>query len=354
MAGYNSNGIFTGAICENLLIGLDQITTEGNLPSDKRSYLGYLDALRSPMNKEGVELNPIPVQQGTKKKTVRIAYNQRVIENEVDASESEDCTPPRYPDFLETDFDVDQYAQYEFGLSQKQATLICQGGDNNALIRRFIFQAFDAMNRKINRNILTTQASNFGFNYGNSPASATTKSVNVLVGSTGAPLATGIQTIKQDYFEKNQYAGNPMVIGQGNIMKYFDTIMGGCCNQDGVDMGAYMAKTGVAAFLDTMVDDTIGTNQFIVLAPGMHQFVPFLYNVDYNEGQMGTAFFSRITDPRTGMEYDMMVDINGCNREYYVRLSLNYGLWIQPNDTYHQDDPLYRTNGSTRYTAATT
>lgn len=354
MAGYNSDGVFTAAICENLLIGLDQVTKNENLPSARRSYLGYLEALRSSLNTSGVEITPIPVQDGTKHKIVRIAYNQRVIENEVDAQESTDCTPPRYPDFIETTFDVDKFAQYEFGLSQRQATLICQGGNNDELINRFIMQAFDAINRKINRTILTTQTSGFGFNYGNTPGSATTKSINVLVGSTGAPLATGIQTLKQDYYEKNQYAGTPLVIGAGNIMKYYDTIATGCCNQDGVDMMAYAGKYGAAFFLDTLVESVVGTNQFIVLAPGMLQFVPFLRYVDYNAGQMGTAFNTTITDPRTGMVYDMKVDVDGCNEKYYVRISLNYGLWIQPTDTFHQDDPLYRTNGSTRYTAATT
>lgn len=352
MAGYNSDGIFTAAICENILIGLEQVTRPENNPNTRRSFLGYLDALRSSMNMGGVQV--IPVQDETKRKIVRIAYNQRVIENEVDAQESTDCTPPRYPDYLETEFEVDKFAQYEFGLSQREATLICLGGDNQQLINRFLFQAFDAVNRKIDRTLLTEQSTSFGFNYGNTPGSATAKSINVLVGSTGAPLATGIQTLKQDYYEKNQYEGTPLIIGQGNIFKYYETITSGCCNQDGVDMGAYAARTGAALFLDTLVEDVLGTNQFIVLAPGMLQFVPYHRYVGYNAGQMGTAFNTTITDPRTGMTYDMKVDVDGCNEKYYIRISLNYGLWVQPNDTFHQDDPLYRTNGSLRYIAATT
>lgn len=352
MAGYNNDGVFTAAICENLLIGLEQVTNPANNPNTRRSYLGYLDALRSGINTAGVSM--MPVQDGTKRKIVRIAYNQRVIENEVDTAESTDCTPPRYPDFLETEFEVDKFVQHEFGLSQREATLICLGGDNNQLINRFMLQAFDALNRKINRTNLTTQTANFGFNYGNTPGSATTKSINVLVTSTGAPLATGIQTLKQDYYEKNQYEGTPLIVGQGNIMKYYDTIATGCCNQDGVDMGAYAAKYGAAFFLDTQVEDVVGANQFIVLAPGMLQFVPYNRYVGYNAGQMGTAFNTTVTDPRTGMTYDMKVDVDGCGEKYYIRLSLNYGLWIQPTNTFHQDDPLYRTNGSLRYTAATT
>jgi hypothetical protein len=352
MAGYNNDGVFTAALCENILIGLEQVTRPENNPMTRRSYLGYLEALRSPMNMAGVEI--MPVQDGTKEKTVRIAYNQRVIENEVDTSESTDCTPPRYPDFLETEFEVDQFVQHEFGLNQREATKICLGGDNNGLINRFMLQAFDALNRKINRTILTTQTSNFGFNYGNSPGSAATKSINVLVGSTGAPLATGIQTLKQDYYELNQYEGTPLIVGQGNIMKYYDTIATGCCNQDGVDMGAYAAKYGAAFFLDTMVESVVGTNQFIVLAPGMLQFVQRNRYVSYNAGQMGTAFNTTVTDPRTGMTYDMKLDVDGCNEKYYIRISLNFGLWYQPTNTFHQDDPLYRTNGSLRYTAATT
>lgn len=354
MAGYNSDGIFTAAICENILIGLEDVTRQDNLPVLRRSYLGYLDALRSPMNTEGVRMVPVPVQDGTKRKIVRIAYLQRAVESEVDEGESTDCTPPRYPDYTETEFEVDKIAQYEFGLDQRKATLICRGGDNNSLIQNFMFAGFDSLNRKINKRLLTTQSTNFGFNYGNTPASAATKSINVLVGSTGAPLATGIQELDQDYYEKNQYAGTKMVIGQGNIFKYYKTITTGCCNQDGVDMNAYMAQAGAAMFLDTTVEGIIGANQFIVLAPGMLQFVPYFRYVDYNAGQMGTSFNTTVTDPRTGMRYDMKVDVDGCNEKYYVRLALNYGLWFHPTDTFHPEDPLYRTNGSTRYTAATT
>lgn len=352
MAGYNSDGIFTGAICEKILIGLEDVTRTDNLPLLRRSYLGYLDALRSSLNTTGVSV--VPVQDGTKEKTVRIAYLQRAVESEVSETETTSCEPVRYPDFSETEFEVDKFVEHQFGLSQRQATLICRGGDNNALISQFMGRGFDAIRRKINRRLLTIQSTNFGFNQGNTPPSAATKSINVLVASTGAPLATGIQVLKQDYYEHNQYAGMPLVVGQGNIMKYFDTMTNGCCNQDGVDMAAYASKYGAAMFLDTITEVVIGSNQFIVLAPGMLQFIPWLRYVSYNAGQMGTSFNTTVTDPLTGMQYDMKIDYDGCLEKYFVKLSLNYGLWIQPTDTFNAGDPLYRTNGSLRYTAATT
>lgn len=350
MAGYNTDGVFTGSLCENILIGLDQITTSSNVPAKKRSLLGFLDFLVSPLNKGGTQV--IPYQVDSKQAAVRIKYMQRTVESEVTTSEDGNCTPERYPDFLETNFSVTRKVSYNFGLKPREVALICKEG-NYDIINMHMAHAFDALARKINSVLLGVKVLNMGANVGNSSATSA-KSINVLVGSTGAPLATGIQTLNQDYYEKNQYYGTPAVIGGGNIMKYFSTIATGCCNQDGVDMMALASKLGYAPFIDTQLETTFGSNQFIVMAPGMDQLVTFNRYVGENAGQMGTAFNSTVTDPITGLTYDMKIDADGCNEAYYVRLTLNYDLWYQPYDVFNAADPLYRTNGSLRYTAATT
>lgn len=351
MAGYNSTGVFTASICEKVLMGLENITQNGNLPNTKRSYLGYLDFVTSDLNKSNTEV--IPVQNETKHKTVRIKYTNRVVESEVTEAEDGNCTPERYPDFLETTFDVDKVVSFNFGLKKREATLICSEG-NQDLITRKMTEAFDAIARIINKRLLNVQLLNMGYNYGNSPASASTKSVNVLVAATGAPLATGIQTLDQDYYEKNQYSGTGAIIGAGNIMKYWKTIKTGCCNQDGVDMAAYAAELGWAPFLDTQLEGVFGSNQFLVLAPGLNQLVTLNRYVGENSGQFGTSMDTTVVDPRTGITYDMKIDYDGCNEAFYIRLTLNYGLWTQPVDVFNAGDPLYRTNGVSRYTAATT
>lgn len=352
MAGYNTDGVFTAGICEQILSNLSQYASAGNLPANVRSRLGFLNWIQSPLNKQAVEV--IPISEDTKKvPSVRIKYQQRVVESEVTTSEDGNCTPERYPDFLETTMDVDSIVSYNFGLSQRQATLICNEGDSE-LINNQINLAFDALARTVNRVLLGKLLLNFGYNQGVSPASAGTTSINTLVAATGAPIATAIQDLHQDYYESNQYTGIPAVIGQGNIIKYFRTIRSGCCNDSGVDMNALAAELGFAPFIDTQIESVLGTNQFAVMAPGLWQLVPYNRYVGANSGVMGTATNMTITDPVTGLTYDMKVDVDGCNEKYYIRLTLNYGLWKPPVDTFNAEDPLFRINGATRYTAATT
>ena len=351
MAGYNTDGIYTAGLCEQILTSLADHTLAGNLPSNKRSYLGFLDYLQSPLNKGGVTAIPYE-SDNAKYAQVRIKYQQRTVESEVTTSEDGNCEPERYPDWLETTLDVTRVVSYNFGLKKRQVARICDGGNMDELMGE-INQTFDALARKVNSKLLDLALANMGYNYGNSPASASSKSVNFITAATGAPLALGIQALDQDYYEKNQYFGTPAIIGAGNVMKYWKTIASGCCNQDGVDMASYANSLGWAPFLDTMIESTFGSNQFMVLAPGMLQLVPYHRYVGDNAGQFGTAVDTLITDPHTGLTYDMKVNYDGCNESYYVRLTLNYELWYQPVDVYNAGDPLYRTNGMTRYTAAT-
>lgn len=347
MAGYSTDGVFTAGICEKILSNLSNHTMAANLQSTKRSHLGYLQFLQSPLNKGNIQM--IPIQNDSKHKQVRILYKQRTVESEVTTSEDGNCTPERYPDYLETTFDVDSVISYNFGLKKREATLVCNGG-NDKIIMDEINESFDAMARKLNAALLAKQLLNFGYNYGNSPASGGVKSVAAL-GTNGAPLASFIQTLYSDYHEKNEYYGNAAIIGGGNVMKYFVTTMTGCCNQDGADQAAIAAQLGWAPFLDNTIEGVLGSNQFIMAAPGMIQMVPYLRYVGENAGQFGTSVDTTITDPATGLTYDMKVDYDGCNEAFYVRLTLNYGLWIPPVDTYNPADPLYRTNGSLRYAA---
>lgn len=347
MAGYNTNGVYTAGICEKILSNLSNHTVAANLPSAKRSHLGYLQFLQSPLNKSNIQV--IPVQNDSKHKVVRVLYKQRTVESEVTTSEDGNCTPERYPDFLETNFDVDSVVSYNFGIKKREASLICTGG-NDSLIMSEINESFDALARKLNAALLGKQLLNFGYNYGQTTASAAVKSVAAL-GSNGVPLASFIQTLHTDYHEKNEFYGTPAVIGGGNVMKYFLTTMTGCCNQDGVDMNALSSQLGWSPFLDTQVTGVLGADQFIIMAPGMVQFVPLNRYVGENAGQFGTSVDTTITDPVTGITYDMKIDYDGCNESFYVRLTLNYGLWIPPVDTFNAADPLYRTNGTLRYAA---
>jgi len=65
---YNSNGTFTAGTCLDNLIQLDSIKGGDFSAAKKRSKIGYLEALTSPLNTMGME--QLPVQEGSKERLV--------------------------------------------------------------------------------------------------------------------------------------------------------------------------------------------------------------------------------------------------------------------------------------------
>lgn len=347
--GYNNNGDFTAGICVEELRKLTQINGDIHSPFLQRTPSGYLEAITSAFNLKGT--TQIPIHIGTKKKTVRITYRQRTIESQVKETEDEVCSPDYFPDFNEEDVDVDKVASISFGLVEDQIALICEG--RGEFIIDTLAGQFDALAKNINKNILLDQVINFGVNKRTGLSTAT--SINVLNGTTGAPLATGIQDLKDDYNVQNQESGLPMVIGGSLINKYFDTLDVGCCNDAGTEMNALLQSAKLMRFLDVDIEGVIGVNNFAVLSPGRTQLVTWNKYVNENAYAVNPlASNGTIKDPRTGILYDMKVLKDECTDQWFIRLELNYGIHFQPLDAYQVDDPLRGINGTYLYTAATT
>jgi len=112
---------------------------------------------------------------------------------------------------------------------------------------------------------------------------------------------------------------------------------------------------GYAPFADTMVDGIIGANQFIVLEPQSVQFVTFNDYTGENATSSGTSVArGTITDSKTGITYDIKVLQDDCSDDWVVIMNINYDIFFQPGEAFQADDPLFGTNGTLRYTAATT
>jgi hypothetical protein len=347
--GYNSDGVFTAGKCLNELINLNEIKGGMFSAAKKRSKLGYLEAIASPLNMSGQR--QIPTQQGTKKRIVEIRWRQRVIVDQVEESLSGTCTSTDFPDFNSELFEVSKYAEYKFALNQTEFNAVCEG--RSEFINESIELAYDALARRINGALLTEQLTNFGINIA-SGSSATT-SVDVFPAATGAPNAAALQTLLFEYDMENEMVGTPIWVGGGNIYKYWKTLEQACCNDGGINMLDLSNSLGYAPFADTMVDGIIGANQFIVLEPQSVQFVTFNDYTGENATSSGTSVArGTITDSKTGITYDIKVLQDDCSDDWVVIMNINYDIFFQPGEAFQADDPLFGTNGTLRYTAATT
>lgn len=350
MACYSTDGYYTAGLCEALLVNLDNYVSSGNVPAMKRSKTGYLDAILSPLNNAGT-IATYPIQDGSKKRTVRVKYTTRATESAVSDTITLDCDADYYDDFKEEYVEADQEVSISFGIKEDAVKDVCEG--INDLTDLFIMNKLDALSRKVNEKLLTLQATNFGKNYGNGGAT-TAKTVTVLK-ADGSPNTGGLQDIIQDYQESNEYVGTPMIVGNGNIAKHLNAIQSGCCNDAGVDLAGMLRISdlqGASYFQDTQATSVWGAQDFAVIAPGTVKFLQWnRYNGDMIK--TGTDFsHTTFTDPRNGLVYDLKVFYDKCSEEWRFKISLSYGLFFIPADAWCDDDSLIGTNGTARYTGA--
>ena len=344
---YNSTGVFTAGKCLNELMELQ--STSGMNAAKKRSKLGYLEAINSPLN-IGMQ-SQIPVQNGSKKRVVELRWRQRTIETQVFTSESGSCTSDNYPDFNSELFEVDKYVEYKFALNTKEFKEVCEG--RGKFIQDSLENSYDAIARVINKESLTEQATEFGINLRTGVSTATT--VDVFPAATGAPNAAALQTLMADFEVENEMSGTPIWIGAGNIYKYWKTLEQACCNDAGINMLDLSNSLGYAPFTDTTMKQVLNTDEFIVLEQGSVQFVPFNDYVGEDVTSAGDSVArGTITDSKTGITYDIKVLQDDCSDDWVVKLSLHYGIFFQPLSAYQFDDPLYGTRGSLLYDANAT
>lgn len=347
--GYNSDGVFTAGKCLNMLLQLEDVKGGMFSSAKKRSKLGYLEAINSPLNMSGQR--QIPVQQGSKRRIVEIRWRQRVVVDQVEEAKSGTCTSTNFPDFNSELFEVTKEAEYKFALNTTEFKLVCEG--RSMFINESIELAYDALARRINGELLSEQLLNFGINIA-SGTSATT-SVDVFPASTGAPNASALQTLLFEYDISNEFVGTPIWVGGGNIYKFWKTLEQACCNDGGVNMLDLSNSLGYAPFADTMVDNSIGLNQFIVMEPQSVQFVTFNDYMGEDVTSSGTSVArGTIRDSKTGILYDIKVLQDDCSDDWVVKMNLNYDIFFQPGEAFQAQDPLFGTNGTLRYTANAT
>jgi hypothetical protein len=348
--GYNGTGVFTAGKCLNELMMLKDLKGGDFSAAKKRSKLGYLEAINSPLNMS--VQNQIPTQQGSKKRVVEIRWRQRTIETQVLEEESGTCTSTNFPDFNSELFEVSKYVEYKFALNTEEFKAVCEG--RSKFIQDSIELSYDALAKTINRAALTEQATNFGINLRTGSSAAS--SIDVFPAATGAPNAAALQTLQADFEIENEMVGTPIWIGAGNIYKYWKTLEQACCNDAGINMLDLSNSLGYAPFTDTMMGSVFASaNDFMVMEQGSIQFVPFNDYVGEDETSAGSSVArGRITDSKTGITYDIKVLQDDCSDDWVVKMSLHYDIFFQPQLAFQVDDPLYGTNGTLRYTAATT
>lgn len=334
---YSSPATFVEGICPKLQLALNDVLGT-NAPEAKRTEVGYLQAVTSPMNTGSMKQIPVDVGTG-KKKLVDVTLVQRGTEDDIQDTYNNGCTAEISKTPFEDTIEVTNVISTKgIAFSEDEMRKLCD--DDLSWIARIINSELDPFMVRLNKRLITEQNTNFG-NYANGSAAVQSfQMINTAAASARYMGEVGILNAFQDISAN----GRPMLIGQGNLRDYTRLSQIGCCNDQGIDMGR---SGGFDYFRDQHVGAITGNaNDVIGLAPGHMQLLTWnkyrgKYVKDY-----GNIIKNTIMDPYTGLMLDMRWKYDDCDEVWILTFSLYFEPWWVPSNAFHANDPLYGVNYS--------
>lgn len=204
-----------------------------------------------------------------------------------------------------------------------------------------------ALFRKINQVCITQYLAGVGGFIGGVAAG---KSVQMLDGSGAIVQAdpNGEFTILEDFADLGA-SGRPLVVGAGFLSQYVRLQGIGCCNDYGQDIG----QVGQFDFYRDRDVDVIaaGTNNILAFAPGSVQFVNWVQNKGEFRQVMPDWAESSIIDPVTGIEIDMEIRYDQCDKAWKMVFYSHFDLYTLPLTMFKVADERDGTNNALHYIA---
>lgn len=354
----------------------------GNTPSEKISSPGYLLMLAE----QAAGINVINEGQFRADGTVRdmyIKYRNRPLESDVD--DTDNCDINGVPVYKESSVSLNYVAKYAFYLDdtiiakymEDAVKTVSVGQPATAMMQEHlgaIFEMLNAFYGKMDTDLVTKQASNFGVNI--ETGNNNTVSVNINQDGTVNDLTDGLTKILAHYMT-NELSGIPYIVGSGlfnnfNLQQFAKTF-----NQAGIDTSKFLNQ--YQWFLDRKCATNWGTNQIGVFAP--NSVKPLFRNqyVGPFAGKKGESMFFTMTpavvdvygNPLTNdlFKLDVQMKYIDCpqdladqgyagtydaKRGYYLIFKKAYDQFNIPSDAHHADDDFYGVNGSLRFTITNT
>jgi hypothetical protein len=323
---------FTQGLCQKLQQDLTNVAGQ-NAPSLKRDKVGYLDALMSNENRSGFEAIQLPTDG--KSRMVQINYIQRGTEDDVNLTCTNSCETEQEIAPKETIFEIENCIETKgMKFSEDQMRKLCEA--DSVYVSNVIMSQMNAINVALDKQLLTAQSTNFG-KFADGTAK---KDIQLFEATTNAPRSIAAAQISS-YYEQTGASGAPIIIGSGNMDLYAKTQKIACCNSFGVDLSRW---TDYMYFNDRFVESVIGANEFIVIAPNAVQLVTWNKYVGPYAKRNDVFEHGTITDPFTGLTYDLKVHYDDCADEWSIKLQLNWGIFFIPANAFAATDANFGVN----------
>jgi len=317
-----------------------------NYGATQRQKTGFLDAVISPDNTAAVP-EPIQVDAGDGKiKQVIIRYLQAGLESEVVSAAPDICLAGT-PDAFQFETVVPElYSGVKITFTNAEMRKWCGSPAEDR--SRIVLTKMNALFVHMNKALIAKANAGVGGFYGGVAAG---KQVQMLFTPTGGILQSdpaGEVTVLEDMSDLG-IAGAPLVVGAGNLSQYVRYAGIGCCN----DYGQDISGTGAFNFYrDQFLGGVTGNaNDFLAFAPGAVQLAGWNANKGEFAVNDGASMETTVIDPVTGIELDLDVTYDKCDKVWVFTFSKTYDLFITPSAVFQEDDPREGVNNLFKYRA---
>ncbi len=318
--------------CQKILKQMKDLAGQ-NYAMDLGGETGTIDFLMNPANGSNPKTELISIDSGKKLLKTKVVYKQPTNNCEVftgsTAINAGLCDTPREDDEKSVEIAITQkVALQPRAFSNERMINICQ--DTEAFVKEYLMSDIRAIREKININSLALLLANAGKNYqqngsvGNAGADVDVKLLANDSFGQPVPLTGNWNKVIMDY-SNNYLRGMPHVIGQGNLETYLSLRGLACCNTS-IPYGQAVAG-GVAFYKDHFANPVLGTNKFLVIAPGISHMLLFNENNNIN---LNTQLVQHITipDPKyPKIKYDFDFKWDECNKKWIYFISVWFDVF---------------------------
>jgi len=325
--------------CANLQTGVNAGCSRD--PRTKQGFSQQVIALSEQYNPFGVTFDSAT----GKERIIDIKYSPRVVDNGNYDDIADICNGATVGTYNSISVEANLKTSVEEEIPFEDIRVLCENPSEFRGMR--ISKMFNAMMEKVNHINLTyiDTITPYLINGG-----AGQFNIDLVVGSSGARTVNSEALVAVLEGLADIGCGvEPVWVGNAAELVEASYLLNvGCCNTNsGIDLsqinGQYMY------FKDNKANSILGTGHTIAMIPGSIIMMPWYRNVGEYAGSTATTFYEVITDPITGMQYDLTIREVDCpTRKIVMQLSLHWHLWTLPDDYYLSGDSLYQTKGFLR------
>lgn len=285
---YDSTNV--ARFCEAVLTDMS-VLQRPNYAFELGKSTGMLDAITSDVINGGVNIDLLTTMDGEKLREARVIYKRRSKHCDVQtgstALSASICdTPFEDDEGTVTVAITDRIASRTRQFSASRMHNICQ--NKEMFIREYLLSDMRAMREQLSLQVMIlvdAAAGLLNLHSGGTVAAGLAKTTDLLttVNNQSIPLTGNFVDMKLDYAGM-EFGGVPIMVGDGNLHKYFELSNLACCNGNNIPFDASLGNSGVGFFLDQLTTEAIGVNQILMIAPGAAALLWFNKNhsIDIN------------------------------------------------------------------------